>query len=228
MDQHPEHMKYLCGIDEAGRGPVFGPMVISLVCGNVDKIVATGAKDSKEMSQSSREISFDKIMKAAELVKFEIISSKEINHLMDSMTLNEIEEKYVLKLLEHSKYPVIVDSFDVNTERCSAKLSQKSGKNVKSDVNEGKQTLLMIKAMEYSGKEESQFIEEILKRGNVSDAEFEKIKKIVEKSGSYDYSRRLIEKFISSGKKYLDTIDGDRKTKEFLLWLSDYLVTRKN
>lgn len=130
MDQHPEHMKYLCGIDEAGRGPVFGPMVISLVCGNVDKIVATGAKDSKEMSQSSREISFDKIMKAAELVKFEIISSKEINHLMDSMTLNEIEEKYVLKLLEHSKYPVIVDSFDVNAERCSAKLSQKSGKNV--------------------------------------------------------------------------------------------------
>ena len=102
------------------------------------------------------------------------------------------------------------------------------GKPVKSDVNEGKQTLLMIKAMEYSGKEESQFIEEILKRGNVSDAEFEKIKKIVEKSGSYDYSRRLIEKFISSGKKYLDTIDGDRKTKEFLLWLSDYLVTRKN
>ena len=102
------------------------------------------------------------------------------------------------------------------------------GKPVKSDVNEGKQTLLMIKAMEYSGKDESQFIEGILKRGNVSDAEFEKIKKIVEKSGSYDYSKKLIDQFISSGKKYLNTINGDRETKDFLLWLSDYLVTRKN
>lgn len=102
------------------------------------------------------------------------------------------------------------------------------GKPVKSDVNEGKQTLLMIKAMEYSSREESQFIEDILKRGNVSDAEFEKIKKIVEKSGSYDYSRRLIEKFILSGKQYVKTINGDNNTKDFLLWLSDYLVTRKN
>jgi geranylgeranyl diphosphate synthase type I len=102
------------------------------------------------------------------------------------------------------------------------------GKPVKSDVNEGKQTLLMIKAMEYSSREESQFIEDILKRGNVSDAEFEKIKKIVEKSGSYDYSRRLIEKFILSGKQYVKTINGDNNTKDFLLWLSEYLVTRKN
>ncbi|MCL5787300.1 MAG: ribonuclease HII [Candidatus Thermoplasmatota archaeon] len=119
-----------CGIDEAGRGPVFGPMVISMVCGDVNKIAATGARDSKDMSQSSREIAYDKILKTAELVKFEIISSREINRLMDSMTLNEIEGKYVLKLLEYAEYPVIVDSFDVNADRCSGTLSQKSGKDV--------------------------------------------------------------------------------------------------
>ena len=102
------------------------------------------------------------------------------------------------------------------------------GKPVKSDVNEGKQTLLMIKAMEYGTNEESQFINEILKRGNVSDDEFERIKKIVEKTGSYDYSRKLIGKFISSGKDYARSIKGDPQTKEFLIWLSDYLVTRKN
>ncbi len=130
MDRHPEQMKHLCGIDEAGRGPVFGPMVISIVCGDVDKISASGAKDSKEMSQSAREITFDKILNDAELVKFEIISSKEINRLMESMTLNEIEGRYVLKLLEYSNYSTIVDSFDVNADRCSSTLSKKSGKNV--------------------------------------------------------------------------------------------------
>ncbi|EQD39311.1 Ribonuclease HII/HIII, partial [mine drainage metagenome] len=27
-----------CGIDEAGRGPVIGPMVMSIVCGNAEEI----------------------------------------------------------------------------------------------------------------------------------------------------------------------------------------------
>ncbi|MHB8361255.1 MAG: polyprenyl synthetase family protein [Thermoplasmataceae archaeon] len=102
------------------------------------------------------------------------------------------------------------------------------GKPIKSDVNEGKQTLLMIKAMEMASMENSDFIREILKKGNVTDNEFERIKKIVEQSGSYDYSRKLIGKFIASGKDYANKIKGNNDTKKFLLWLADYLVTRKN
>lgn len=130
MANLPENVRHLCGIDEAGRGPVFGPMVISMVCGDIDKIMKSGARDSKEMSQAARERAYEKIMEEAESVKFEIINSSEINTLMESMTLNEIEGKYVLKLIKNTTYPVIVDSFDVNSERCSKNLSEMSGKFV--------------------------------------------------------------------------------------------------
>jgi Ribonuclease HII len=130
MANLPENVRHLCGIDEAGRGPVFGPMVISMVCGDIDKIMKSGARDSKEMSQAARERAYEKIMEEAESVKFEIINSSEINTLMESMTLNEIEGKYVLKLIKNTTYPVIVDSFDVHSERCSKNLSEMSGKFV--------------------------------------------------------------------------------------------------
>ena len=34
-----------CGIDEAGRGPVIGPMVIALVCGEKETLKSIGVKE---------------------------------------------------------------------------------------------------------------------------------------------------------------------------------------
>ncbi len=51
-------MKYLIGIDEAGRGPLAGPVSVGAVTVPLDfdwKLVA-GAKDSKKMTPKSREI----------------------------------------------------------------------------------------------------------------------------------------------------------------------------
>ena len=51
-------MKYLIGIDEAGRGPLAGPVAVGAVMVSRDfdwKLVA-GAKDSKQMTPASREI----------------------------------------------------------------------------------------------------------------------------------------------------------------------------
>ena len=101
------------------------------------------------------------------------------------------------------------------------------GKPPKSDVNEGKQTLLMIKAIEKSGEKDRKFIEKCLNSGDINDEDFEKLKNIVRDTGSYDYSRWLIEKFIESGKRYADRIDGNMEQKQFLKWFADYLVSRK-
>ncbi len=119
-----------CGIDEAGRGPVLGPMVMTIVCGDTDKIRNTGAKDSKTMSRSARNIAYEKIMKTADAVEYIIIDSLKINEMMEHMTLNEIEFIYAIELLNHAKAPCIVDSFDVLEERCTMKLSEGSGKDV--------------------------------------------------------------------------------------------------
>lgn len=102
-----------------------------------------------------------------------------------------------------------------------------TGKSIKSDVNEGKKTLLMLKAMEYS-EEDRQFISECLSSGNVSDADFARLRKIVKDSGSYDYSRQLMQRMISKSKEYLKQVEGKAEIKEFLNWLADYIIERKS
>ena len=57
----------ICGIDEARRGPVIGPMVISgiLIDDNkVSELKKIGVKDSKLLTPKQREHLFDKILKA--------------------------------------------------------------------------------------------------------------------------------------------------------------------
>lgn len=102
------------------------------------------------------------------------------------------------------------------------------GKSIKSDVNEGKKTLLMLKAIELSRDGESGFIKQCLESGNVSDEDFYRLRKIVESSGSLDYSTRLIEELTGKSREYLSEVKGDQKTKEILAWLSDYIIKRKN
>ena len=101
------------------------------------------------------------------------------------------------------------------------------GKPPKSDVNEGKQTLLMIKAIEKSHENDRNFINGCLNSGNISDEDFERLKNIVKQTTSFDYSRWLIDRFIEAGKRYADRIDGNQEQKDFLKWFADYLVSRK-
>ncbi len=103
-----------------------------------------------------------------------------------------------------------------------------TGKSIKSDVNEGKKTLLMLKAMELSGPEETEFIRKCLASGDISDADFSRLKEIVKESGSYEYSRNLMQKMIDKSKEYLSQVNGDARIKEFLNWFANYIIERKS
>lgn len=105
---------------------------------------------------------------------------------------------------------------------------QETGKSIKSDVNEGKKTLLILKAIENSHPSDQEFLKRTIRSGNVTDSEFQKIRKIVMDSGSYDYSRRMIARMIGRCKDYLGEVQGDQRIKSFLSWFADYIVERKN
>lgn len=105
---------------------------------------------------------------------------------------------------------------------------EKTGKSIKSDVNEGKKTLLMLKAMELAPEKDSIFIRDCLKSGNVSDNDFKRVQDIVMNSGSYDYSRKLMTKMIEKSREYLGQVNGDGSIKEFLSWLASYIIERSN
>jgi ribonuclease HII len=119
-----------CGLDEAGRGPVIGPMVIAMVCGDSNKLAAAGARDSKILSPSRREALYDDINKIAESISVSLVSVESINSEMSHVTLNEIEHSRYLALIMKAQYPVFVDAFDVDAARLQNRLSHESGHEI--------------------------------------------------------------------------------------------------
>lgn len=77
--------KYLLGVDEAGRGPLAGPLSIGAVMVKDKKALRAFAriKDSKRLSEKKREVWFEKIRAAAErgVLSYEValIDNKEID-----------------------------------------------------------------------------------------------------------------------------------------------------
>lgn len=56
--------KNICGIDEAGRGPLAGPVVVASVIMPQDSMIE-GVNDSKKVSEKKRELLYDKILEEA-------------------------------------------------------------------------------------------------------------------------------------------------------------------
>lgn len=56
--------KYVCGVDEVGRGPLAGPVTVCAVIMDLSKIV-DGVDDSKKLSEKKREKLFPQICEAA-------------------------------------------------------------------------------------------------------------------------------------------------------------------
>ena len=121
-----------CGMDEAGRGPVFGPMVIAIVCGDSDRMRALGAKDSKKLSPAARERLFGVIESEKCYWEYTSISAADLNRRMEYQTLNEIEYDAYLKLIQKSPEGsrIEIDSFDVIEKRLEDRLEHDSGREV--------------------------------------------------------------------------------------------------
>ena len=59
----------ICGIDEAGRGPIIGNLVMAGVVLDADgekKLQKFGVKDSKLLSKEKREVLYDVILEVCE------------------------------------------------------------------------------------------------------------------------------------------------------------------
>ncbi|HLD81520.1 MAG TPA: ribonuclease HII [archaeon] len=96
----------IAGVDEAGRGPVLGPMVMSIACidkAREDELRGIGVRDSKQLLPSQRERQFPLIKNA--LSEFQVIEIKprELDALMIGQSLNEIEARYVARMVNSLK-----------------------------------------------------------------------------------------------------------------------------
>ena len=73
-----EKIQYICGIDEAGRGPLAGPVVVAAVIMPKDSLIE-GVNDSKKVSEKKREKLYEQIIEEAISYEVAIIDQKEID-----------------------------------------------------------------------------------------------------------------------------------------------------
>jgi len=111
-----------CGIDEAGRGPVLGPMVICGICfpsDDLDLLREIGVKDSKKLPFSKRNELAKILREKCHSIKVIITSAKEIDdRIKNNLTMNRLELLKFTEIINDLKPNiVIIDAADVNEKR---------------------------------------------------------------------------------------------------------------
>lgn len=77
---HNAGISPIAGVDEAGRGPCAGPLVIAaVILKDLNAPELAEVRDSKEVSEAKRELLFDLIMNCAESVSVIIVPPVEID-----------------------------------------------------------------------------------------------------------------------------------------------------
>jgi len=115
-------MALICGVDEAGRGPVIGPMVMAGVLieeSDLPKLKSLGVKDSKLLTKKKREQLFEKIKQTVKQYKIIIMPPKEIDNALESddLNLNWLEAHKAAEIINKlNPDKVIVDSPSNNCE----------------------------------------------------------------------------------------------------------------
>ena len=116
-------MSLTLGVDEAGRGPLIGPMIIAGAAFDqrgVETLRSIGVKDSKLLPHGQRILLYSKIVSAARKFKIVSVSPREIDEALNSANtnLNRLEMQVSAKIINGvSPDKVIVDCPDPNTVR---------------------------------------------------------------------------------------------------------------
>ena len=113
----------ICGVDEAGKGPVVGPLVVAAVAvNNANDIANLGIKDSKQLTKSKRK-ELANLIKEKFNFAVEVIEPRIVDEYRRRNKLNELNreafERLISKLDPNVAY---VDAADVNENRFGSQI----------------------------------------------------------------------------------------------------------
>jgi ribonuclease HII len=122
----------ISGVDEAGRGPVIGPLVIAGVMfeeADLPKLVDLGVKDSKLLSPQKRETLAQQIKELALIHHTVWLSPAEIDRVVESKRklhkLNRLEAQAMAKVISILKPDIVyVDASDVLADRFAEHIAE--------------------------------------------------------------------------------------------------------
>lgn len=111
----------VCGVDDAGRGSVIGPLVIagiSIERSKIRRLTEIGVKDSKQLSPMMREKMYRKILAVVDDYHVVKIPPNIIDRSVKKNGLNQLEATYMAKVIAKLAPRVsYVDSCDVIPKR---------------------------------------------------------------------------------------------------------------
>lgn len=96
-----EGKKHIGGVDEVGRGPLAGPVVVCCcVMPLNDEDIIQGVNDSKKVTEKNREILFEKIKEKAIAYQIEILDEKTIDEINILQATKQCMKKAIEKVNE--------------------------------------------------------------------------------------------------------------------------------
>ena len=125
----------ICGVDEAGKGPVLGPLVVAAVAvKNAKEIENLGIKDSKQLNATKRK-ELAKVIKERYDYAVEVIEAETVDKYRRQNKLNELNreafERVISKLNPNVAY---VDAADVNEDRFGKQIKKRLTNQKDTDV----------------------------------------------------------------------------------------------
>ena len=104
------NFEYICGIDEAGRGPLAGPVVVGAVVLPKDSFIE-GVNDSKKLSEKKREKIFDIITEEAMCYSVGIVDEKTIDEI-NILNATKLGVKRALEALKTKPDLLMLDALN--------------------------------------------------------------------------------------------------------------------
>lgn len=101
------------------------------------------------------------------------------------------------------------------------------GKPVDSDLKEGKNTLLFVKAFANANTKQRKILKDAFGNSNVTEKQLEKVREVVEATGARQLSWQMAQELVVKGKEFVPQITTDAKLQETLYNLADFMVKRQ-
>jgi len=162
----------VCGVDEAGRGSLVGPLVIAGVSINqskIRKLKSMGVRDSKKLTPSQREKLYKKIIKFADNYYVAKINPPTIDRSVNKHDLNNLEAKYMAKVISKLNPNIsYVDSCDVNPSRFGKKISKLAKNNIVKSYHHADSKFVIVSAASIIAKvNRDRAIQNLRKKHNI-------------------------------------------------------------
>ena len=107
---YERNIEYICGIDEAGRGPLAGPVVVGAVILPQDSFIE-GVNDSKKISEKKKKKIYDQIIEEAVAWSVGIVDEKTIDEI-NILNATKLGVKLALEGLKQKPDVIMVDALN--------------------------------------------------------------------------------------------------------------------